>query len=563
MRNTNISNKHMKKKKLFCAGLAVTLCGGMLKAQSLSSIYGTPDKYQGFIIMDNVSNPNIKTWEVEVFSKTLEVDSSITEKTIEKTITTNPYLRLNRKYYTTPGTYVRVFGMDAGGRSVSLGTYTPFPNTMANLPYYIPKYSQGCVCDSYALNIWIDAHYDTQNNLISGSMLEVDAFPDHDSTIQPFNQTVYIPHYQYMSQKEYDHMRRTIQDSDTCSNSVLNPLSLAHHGITGYEATKVSMGFCYGISIRKINNYSGNGYQTYQGTNITTQYVYAAQKAMGPYEANAYLESDHLAEDAQSLAGELSNYDGYRLYANQYIDSLVPNPLDPCDGGDSGENDGCDVATVAEAAENSDSFVDVIFAIMESDCLPAVFWNPDGEDTGGSTGAGVVWPNASVTSFQLYKISQPIDNGDGKIGGLVAEFYRDSLLNSDLKSVISNLLLEDGLYNLVLGMDKQEVLPIIFEFSKKPLSSTKQADSFSTNIYPMPFNDNITIEMEATGDLNFSYKVYDILNRDYFHGNYDIDKGTEKLININTSQWPGGIFFHKFVFQDGSQKVITSMKTSL
>jgi hypothetical protein len=451
-------------------------------------------------------------------------------------------------------------------------TYTPLPNESIGSDYYNPIAYEGCEYPTFALNIQIDEHYTATDQETGGSMMEMHGWAsDEDTVVGPYNQTINIPFYQYMSQSQFDLLRNTI-DSNNYSSNIF---SFIHHGFTSQnQKNQIANGQIDGISVVKLPNPTGSAYQDYAGVNITDPYVYGVQKALGPYSAAYYpLESVHLAPDGESLAGQLSDFNGFAQYANEYmIDSLnaqytdVPLPHIPGCQGETESGDGGDVADhcgeeIEQVVFNDlgDNGYEMFFDIMEIGCLDHLEWESDPE--GGDAGGTPTWPHPVVSYFQIYSLAAPKDS-TGKIpeGGLVKEVFRDSIFNSDGSINLPPFTLPKGLYNMVLGFKDHSTLPILFEISKPAISQYDLSNLLEPTIYPVPFRADFTTKMKADATIKFTYSIYDEDNKTYFKHDFFLKKDETKEIRINAENFKKGLIFHRFVFSDGSEKIITTEK---
>ncbi|MEO9258013.1 MAG: hypothetical protein ABI207_06500, partial [Crocinitomicaceae bacterium] len=181
-----------------------------------NAIYGTPDKYQGYLILDEGANPSVSQWKVEIFNKNLDEDSNIVLELIETIIPKESYLRLDKTYYSRSDKLIRVTGLDEDGKIVV--TQVNPSQAPLHQKYFKPYCHFDCIDATSALSVIIDAHYDGYDQLIPNVVVQLgSAATTEATTVGSYD--AYIPYYRYMSPAEKHNLCITLNDVSSNINA--------------------------------------------------------------------------------------------------------------------------------------------------------------------------------------------------------------------------------------------------------------------------------------------------------------------------------------------------------
>ena len=90
-----------------------------------------------------------------------------------------------------------------------------------------------------------------------------------------------------------------------------------------------------------------------------------------------------------------------------------------------------------------------------------------------------------------------------------------------------------------------------------------KADMVSVNIFPNPIDSNtgqMSTTLESLINCSFNYTIVDANNRLYHQDQGHLNANDQTELIIKTQNLPSGQLFHKFVFDDGSVKILQTLK---
>lgn len=534
------------------------------QTEQSNAIYGTPDKYQGYLILDEGANPSVTQWKVEIFNKNLDADSNIVLELIETIKPKESYLRIDKAYYSRSDKLIRVTGLNEDGKIV---VTQDNPSRIApHQPYYKPYCHEDCITATYALSVVIDAHYSGYDdvNITEGNMVQLEGAATTEATTVGLYDA-YIPYYRYMSPAEKNNLCMTTNDVTTNINAP------KHYGFAhgcpsnSNTGTNIFDGLNF-ITLEGV--LAEDEIKNYQGVTLTGE-VFGIAKARGFWESNNVLESDpvnhYLADDAGHACVVYSNYDVAKDYANAHIPlaSFGLNPLPPCEGfeaGETSESEGAEIASECDAildffdVSGDENVFELLNALMSADCIDDIDW-----ENGDDEAATFVWPHHVIRAMQIYRIVSKEDTVSHQ--GPIITIYRDSVYKSNGEINFPTFSLKKGLYNIVFVLQDLSTFPVIHEFSQDIQNHFDESNLLTTTIYPVPLNDLFyTIKMEAQATMDFDYYVYDSNNTSLFQHHCHLNKDQVFYLPVLSFLFPKGLIFHKFVFSDGSQKIVTTNK---
>lgn len=107
-----------------------------------------------------------------------------------------------------------------------------------------------------------------------------------------------------------------------------------------------------------------------------------------------------------------------------------------------------------------------------------------------------------------------------------------------------------------------QYFPLIREVSTPLTSSIPLSDFLETTFFPVPVETNeFQVRMKANAKLKFEYILLDHQGNELYRKNFVLQQGHERdhLIRVNEGI-PAGLLINKFIFEDGSELNITTMK---
>jgi hypothetical protein len=103
----------------------------------------------------------------------------------------------------------------------------------------------------------------------------------------------------------------------------------------------------------------------------------------------------------------------------------------------------------------------------------------------------------------------------------------------------------------------------MFELENDTQHTLNESDMVNVNIFPNPFDSStgqVSTTIESLINCRYNYTIVDANNQLYHqqHGQLKANDKTELIIKAQIL--PSGQLFHKFVFSDGSVKILQTLK---
>jgi hypothetical protein len=217
------------------------------------------------------------------------------------------------------------------------------------------------------------------------------------------------------------------------------------------------------------------------------------------------------------------------------------------------------------------------------ECIPA--------NTGGSGGGIPIDDPTPPSSFDdfvtfcfngLTGIEEPCENGTDPIIDILNPEIVDLVIITDLNDNTKppvyinvselyninngaftsfNTTLTPGLYSFGFMYKEEGYWSAIKEVQTKMDFGLTQADMVEITVFPSPMVGNkYDVKVKAFASVKFSYELRDFTGNLVLTKNFVVHKGHEKIKKITNNNIPEGTLLHRFIFEDGSVKIIQSIK---
>jgi hypothetical protein len=146
--------------------------------------------------------------------------------------------------------------------------------------------------------------------------------------------------------------------------------------------------------------------------------------------------------------------------------------------------------------------------------------------------------------------------------------YPSEIVNEQGEFSLNAYAFTGNLYRAdIMYSNNLSIIPFYFEGDNSNIAENHGLSNFlNVTIYPVPVvNNQFTIQMEATKDLRYTYQMLDLNGDIIIQKEFDIRVGEEiDFFNSfdNNLNFTNNIIVNKFTFEDGSTKVIQSIKSA-
>lgn len=536
--------------KTIYLSIAMLFLSVMSLAQSSLNIYGLPNLNKGYAVW-NCDDPDLSYYRVHILENTLS-GNTLNQTLLERhELWGINYLKVKDDFWKTSHSdkwyTIQVLAFNSSGNQISVdeedlqdvinsaGPEGGFGETLCNWE---------CVSSNYAYRIQA---YDYNGfNYIQMN------------TFDYVNEAgIGVPHYRWFDPVEYD----------MYTDEGFGSGSSNYHGMSsGWNFPEVGEPYVEGAQIIKLENTSDSYFCDVNGTQITSNYVYGIQKALGPWEdGNEYRMYDY----------------GVNLCLVQY-GMAPPDGLGALINLMNNENDDPNLPTLACAANlgagcgsngngtPDDGIFDDIEIEAEVEC-GIIFtynsiWGPIGD--------------AIDSDFDCLPPSNLIIDGEIAIGTFLAstEVFQIVELDESPETILltsasdyidasgepisMSLNLEPGLYKIIAKTPNKGLRYTIAEVDNRINLSLLHKDYFSAVIFPNPIiNNNYNIQMQASARLNVLYELFDSQGNLLWKQSFNLKDGHDESHQIDPGlQIPSGMLLHKFSFEDGSSETYTTLR---
>lgn len=516
----------------------ITLASAFLFAANSFSQLGSsgkaishmPEQANGFLIFEEVRNPNVAEWLVEYSTQSYDtVTNKYTYAVVERLAVYGTYFTKVKDQYLHNGNYfVKVVGQNA--QNVTIVEEGPL-QLCVGCTSATKSCSWGCIGKTYAygLDLWVAPSG-------GNSWLQF-------TSIQPSPGGAYQYYYEWIDG----------------SNWPPSGVSATYYGLSNFSYSSNDNRIIRMLNVQPNNGlfYDKNGYEC-QGV------VYGIRKQLGEWESTGANLQSNIITGGQSNCTQNFNWAKNKVNSNSTQFTNYNVNLLSCDG-----NEFLPGSTNPFPNENpiATDFVPCIEVFEDA------FTGPEGNlyvvlsqtgdlcnDYSSPTNPNPVqnvaftWPD-NVIAFS-FKPLKPT------VGNEMFELKEDDLFNQEGEFVGPPLSFQRGLYNVGIQFTDNSYSSVFFERDEIISSNLTQEDFLNVSIFPVPIVDNsFNMNLMATAKLNFTYQLYDSNGNLLFEKDYLIEKDREANDEIVVEGGiPNGVLVNKFIFTDGSELNIQTIK---
>ncbi|PIX33269.1 MAG: hypothetical protein COZ21_06695 [Bacteroidetes bacterium CG_4_10_14_3_um_filter_31_20] len=490
-----------------------------------------PQYGQGYLALYRNADLGIAYWTVEIALRTWYNDSVYNDKIVDKfTLTNLDYMKMPEEYLDSNKNFIFTV---QGFNTYKVQVVNDGPWNLGGIIKVCPgcgpmtiKCSKKCNGTTYA---WAINQYVNDDN--SQSSFEL------SSTLQIWDPVTYtgIPYYEYMNQSEFNQVSQ---------GSQVPYWELYYNNFYGWTPGNSP----HVISIP--NTYPQHVYLDAMGNPLISGAIYGVQKDLGNWNGD-YIESQ--IEPFGSICYNPTQYfidfmNDY-VHVNQYYSfdyTLMPELVcQPSPGGGTPPHPipGVNIPSLIYCAHSVVEATDLSDVVGTIDsCLNS----PAQQLLGG------FWPD------YILGIS---------IGRLDKEMTPITLLAKDLfgpngEYLNPNFTLEPGLYSLGLVLSDGTYVPIYKAFKKEISFSRNYSEFLNATISPVPINgEEFNLHIEANATLKFDYVLFDFNGNELYRKNFVIHQYQLRDYTVKPKvNMPSGMLLNKFIFEDGSQLNIQTIK---
>lgn len=503
----------------------------------------TPDVGQGYLVLNKAEHPDVKTWVIEVNTRTFDQNNQPSEKTIDKVV-----LKNDINYWSVPEKvseskdlrFIDVTGFDSNDNPViSEGPIVVSDHPETALEAGGTSMLPGCtwLCNGSYYAWEIQQYVNPDLPLAGPSRLVLETALNFNEALQEST-----PYYRYIAQSEYEqHCPNGIGEiaGISCSEPTglwITPpfnVSVTDNGYPNADGVPL-----HGNSIRGV----GKSLDVWEGQNPigTPELQFGMNECGNP----TWWAMDMVNNNAPTTYGYPINGTGNGYYPP--LECNAPNGGSTVSGPE--ETDPC-------IEEAWDSFLNVPTQFPDDDDSIGDVWTPfvnavleclkEDDDEDGSV---LSWQEA-VDKIAIRNLNDPNQP--------------PIIIDPDEPTTFTGgFTLVPGLYNFGFALKGTGYVPIILEVEKKFSISMAMADFLSVNIYPVPITDNkFNIDMTASEELKFTYEFRDGTGKLLYEEKFSLKKGQQWKHTVTPKEGiPSGNHINRFVFADGSILALQTIK---
>ena len=513
----------MKKLMLVVAAFFLATFYGISQEESPGAIRYTPGEADGFLIVDDISNPEVVKWHVQV-SKVIFTGESLEEVHVEDlTMTGSNYIRLNDEYMTGDH-LLTVKGENAAGEIVA--GEGPV-KACGGCNSFIKRCSWTCVGKTYAYRIWLLVQEVSPGVLGSQSKLVVTpASADNNGT----------PYYQYFSQDQF--------------------LALSNTGDPNYYGLS---NFTLANNPQKIVMLQNNGnFTDKDGYPITSTNVFGIQKHLGDWK-NYYQDfSSPLFSQGEPLCNQ-----GFGWAVSNIIEP-TGSPSLGCNGNSFGDSDGGVWTDPGELFPDYEPFDPCVAEIQD--------WlelNDEGFPGGWNYWYAVnsLWDCLNI-DYSIGAPAWPVNLGSITVAKLDATDEEKIILNAENtfnaegQFIGPVITLEPGLHYTSIRSASGYEKTVFFEVTEMVSGKLTQSDFLEATVMPVPIEGNeYDIHFEASATVGFNYTLSTLEGTQLYSTEFSLSQGEELLHHVSVPRGiPSGVLSNIITMNDGSQIMWQTVK---
>jgi hypothetical protein len=365
------------------------------------------------------------------------------------------------------------------------------------------------------------------------------------------------PIWEYMTLADWGHLTANFL-----------PHLASYYGITPWDISNPEFST---DKFKTITNNPSVTYNNSSGIGISSAYhqeIKKVRKNLGPWMqvSNSDSYTSHLSGDPHGASSLCVNDNLQYAVAlmNTYADfdpELVceqQNYSGPTAGGSTGSWQDCD-----HLVDNLQNFNDLTGEELADsitvwinnwyECMYLTIGTEEGTDTTGVGGGA--WG-------QIVEFSLSIIKGDG-IKEVINK-KSNEIINENGNFMPFSANLEPGLYYMYTAFAATSaVIPETYFELKNPIQiNFNLSHFFNFTVFPVPhIEDQFSINMQATSDLNTRYELYDFQGNLVHRAHYQLKQGhNENHLIQPANPIPSGLLINRFTFDDGSVKTLTTLR---
>lgn len=525
------------KKAIFISFILICLENSFC-AQARESLIAQEPKYtQGYLIF-NPSQLQIDYYRVSITERMFDSNGFYKDSIVERNeIWDKNYLRINSQYFVE--TSEHEFLYTAEGWSKEHGKLEEIGpiSLIGEGTSWLAGSTRICNGTTYAWAI-TQAVHPAGCCQFKYTLDNTGDFFSEPSALFPFGTAV--PFYQHMYNTEFQN-RFQYEDFRL------------YHGLSGLPQYFLQIFNEPGFPIVNPPNLSqGSYYYNSDGEilNPAIDDIVGVQKTMGPWRDLPPISTEVVFDDWTYLPivgndGLVDKFINNSNISDYYDEGLIEQQL-TC------------VQTVPLSAGTNDTFDD---ASWSDNCFEDI------STPGDTDGDGL--PDMEVTINDWFECIQTnISGGIASIQAVnwnngyqeeIINFSRESLYDAEGHYFSPNFTLPEGLASIIIHFENGKRSTLFIDLESKTQFSIPLSSLVSFNIFPVPIiNSSYSVNVQSAATLDFAYSVLDSQGNSFFESKYHIRKNHNENHKIDLLNSLDGVWIHRFVFEDGSVKTITT-----
>lgn len=521
--------------------VAAVLCCLTAFSQN-STIKFEPTIAQGYLVLDKANNPDVERWEVATFKRTYNPDNSHSDLALEQAnLNGRNYLKIpNERLRETNNTrfFVTIAGYTSANVKIieetkaisrGVGNGPPFLQSCPGCEPFTRICEWKCNGQGYAWEIAMSTSQNGGSSILS-LYSTVDYF-DEDAQLG-------IPFYQWMGDAAFQNMCANTQNWSDFTNACIED----------------------GLKIIRFGNIPSGSTDYFDiGNNPLSGIVWGVMKRLGPWK-NSVIQTGQLTiqpwecSNPRSFAiTAMNNYGDFTGYPD--LECLPAWGADDLSG--SGLSGGCaaainsfvwgvdgdlyDLLTIMATCDGNTNTGDLDWwDLLEETTIIRVDYEDD--DT----------QPILINAAKLFNSNQ---GGNGNGGN---NEYRKG--NGKINAPVFEV--PPGLYTIGVRMKGGKYIPIVKEVLQMVTNKMDQSTVLDVKIYPSPITDDrFDITLKADAKVRVDYYLIDFYGNELHKRTFALQNDLEVTHKIKpTKAMPNGILMHRFVFEDGSVKVMQTLR---
>ena len=484
-----------------------------------------PQFSQGYLSLDRSGYPSVAFWTVEISQRFYSEEGNYVDKIVDQIkLTKKDFIKISSRYFNPEDKYIfTIKGMNLDGQTVIEDGPWGFGEDIIMSCPECGDYSKICEkkCNGTTYG-WQINHYKNVNN--SSSYFNL------NSTFATFDQGTQtgVPYYQYMSYAEFNQLQSWSYKYE-------------YYGISNWQPGQ-------SVNIITIpNTYPLAIYYNSMGMAITSGMIIGVKKYLGNW-AGEFVQSPIL-----QTGNVCSNSKQYFIdLMNDYADVSNHEKFD----GTAMPDLICEEAKLPTTHPPILPSIPIIIKCAQQfitgGSISGNLFQIDSCINGLTSSAGRVFPD--------YIIGLSIGRVDKKMDPITLQ--ESDFINETGEFVNPSLSFEPGLYSFGLILADGSYLPVYKEFNEITSFYEEQANFLDVIISPVPIQNNeFNLHLEPYATLNFDYILYDFSGNELYRNHFDLRKDNIEDFKVCPKYFiPSGMLLNKFIFEDGSQLNIQTIK---